>query len=257
MPDCKILIADDEMLAREAIKLQLESIPHLQILEAADGKQAIDRIAAHKPDIVFLDIQMPLLTGLEVLEALPQAYQPFIIIVTAYDMYALQAFDNDATDYLLKPFTDQRFAKAFHKAFQMWQSKRDLSLSSDTSLPGRLKKVLAMLENSSQQSTITIKDGGKIFVLELNDIVYIEAGGDYLSVFTKERKYLHNETLVNLENSLPATRFVRIHKSTIVNCSYIKELHSHFNGDFSVLLKNGQQLRLSRNYREKLIQVLG
>lgn len=257
MPDCKILIADDEKLAREAIKLQLKNVPNLQIVEATDGKQAIDRIVAHKPDIVFLDVQMPLLNGLEVLEALPQMYQPFIIIVTAYDMYALQAFENDAIDYLLKPFTDQRFAKAFTKAFQMWQSKSDLILSSDTNLSGRLKQVLALLENSSPQTTITIKDGAKIFVLHLDDIIYIEAGGDYLSVFTKERKYLHKETLANLETNLPASRFVRIHKSTIVNCAYIKELHSHFNGDYSVLLKNGQALRLSRNYRERLIQVLG
>lgn len=145
MPDCKILIADDEKLAREAIKLQLQNIPDLQILESADGKQAIDCIIGYEPDIVFLDIQMPLLNGLEVLEKLPQTYQPFIIIVTAYDMYALQAFDNDAIDYLLKPFTDQRFAKAFKKAHQMWKSKSDVWFASHTNLSGRLKEVLAQI----------------------------------------------------------------------------------------------------------------
>ncbi|HZF66257.1 MAG TPA: LytTR family DNA-binding domain-containing protein [Chitinophagaceae bacterium] len=257
MPECTVLIADDEMLAREAIKLQLQHIPDLQIFESANGKQAIDKIIEHKPDIVFLDIQMPLLNGLEVLKQLPEAYQPFIIIVTAFDMYALQAFDNDAIDYLLKPFTDQRFAKAFNKAFQMWQSKTSFTVSPDLNLPTRLKKLLAQLENTSLQSTITIKDGSKIFVVPLSDIMYIETDGDYLSVYTEEKKYLHKETLAKLGNSLPSNGFVRIHKSTIVNTSYIKELHSHFNGDYSVVLKNGKELRLSRNFREKLIHILG
>jgi two-component system LytT family response regulator len=257
MPDCKILIADDEPIAREAIKLQLKNIPDLIILESLDGKQAIDQIVNSKPDIVFLDIQMPLFNGVEVLEKLPPQYQPFIIIVTAYDMYALQAFDNDAIDYLLKPFTDERFGKAFNKALNMWKRKTDIGSAGDTLLYNRLKQILAQFEDVSLQATITIRDGFKIFVINLEDIIYIEAGGDYLSVFTNTKKYLHKETLANLENNLPSSRFVRIHKSTIVNCSYIKELHSHFNGDYSVLLKTGQELRLSRNYREQLIKVLG
>jgi two-component system LytT family response regulator len=257
MPDCKILIADDEQLAREAIKLQLRNIPDLRIFESADGKQAIESIAINRPDIVFLDIQMPVFNGLEVLRSLPENYQPFIIFVTAYDMYALQAFENDAIDYLLKPFTDQRFAKAFNKALLMWKSKSAEQFTTGSNLLMRLSGVLSQLENVSPRSTLTIRDGSKIVILQLQNIMYIEAGGDYLSVFTAEKKYLHKDTLANMEAFLPASRFVRIHKSTIVNCAFIKELHSHFNGDYSVILYNKQALRLSRNYREKLIQVLG
>jgi two-component system LytT family response regulator len=257
MAECKILIADDEKLAREAVKLQLQDIENILIFEAANGKEAGECILEQRPDIVFLDIQMPVLTGLEVLDKLSNDYQPFVIIVTAYDMYALQAFDNNAIDYLLKPFTDERFLKAFNKAFQMWKQRSNLLPTVDVGLPNQLKQILAQLNNVSRQSTITIKDGSKIFILRLDDIMYIEAAGDYLSVVTFEKKFLHKETLANLETTLPSSLFVRIHKSTIVNCAFIKELHSHFNGDYSVLLKGGQELKLSRNFRERLIQILG
>jgi two-component system LytT family response regulator len=189
MAECKILIADDEKLAREAVKLQLQDIENILIFEAANGKEAGECILEQRPDIVFLDIQMPVLTGLEVLDKLSNDYQPFVIIVTAYDMYALQAFDNNAIDYLLKPFTDERFLKAFNKAFQMWKQRNNLLPTVDAGLPNQLKQILAQLNNVSRQSTITIKDGSKIFILRLDDIMYIEAAGDYLSVVTLKRNF--------------------------------------------------------------------
>lgn len=255
MQDYTILIADDEKLAREAVKFQLANYPHVQILaECTNGKQALEQILQQKPDIIFLDIQMPVLNGLEILQQLPAAYHPAIIFVTAYDTYALQAFENDAIDYLLKPFTDNRFDKAFQKALKICKSQQSNESLPEANLTERLKKVLQQFQHEST-NTISIKDGAKFYILPLQDIMYVEAAGDYLVVFTVEKKYLHKETLSNLENTLPS-HFVRIHKSYIVNTVFIKELHSQFNGDYTVLLKGGQQLKLSRNYRERLSHLL-
>lgn len=255
MPDCTILIADDEKLAREAVKLQLANYTGIQIVaECTNGKQALEQILQQKPDIIFLDIQMPVLNGLEILQQLPTAYHPAIIFVTAYDTYALQAFENDAIDYLLKPFTDNRFDKAFQKALKICKSQQLNESLHEANFTERLKKALQQFHQEST-NTISIKDGAKFYILPLQDVMYVEAAGDYLSVFTTEKKYLHKETLGNLENTLPE-HFVRIHKSYIVNTTFIKELHSQFNGDYTVLLKGGQQLKLSRNYRERLSHLL-
>lgn len=140
MPDCTILIADDEKLARQAVKLQLANYPDVQVVaECANGKDALEQIIKDKPDIIFLDIQMPVLNGLEILQQLPQFYHPFIIFVTAHEMYALQAFESDATDYLLKPFTDKRFDKAFQKAYNLWKTHQQ-SQSEGDDFAKRLKK---------------------------------------------------------------------------------------------------------------------
>jgi two-component system LytT family response regulator len=253
MNECRILIADDEALARKAIRHQLTEFPDIILAETSNGKDTLEHIIRERPHIVFLDIQMPMGTGLQVLEKLPEDYQPYIIIVTAYDEYALQAFDHDAIDYLLKPFTDDRFRKAFNKAYQLW--KRPQTASADPQLAKRLKDVIDKLQPA--RNTLTIKDASKLIVLSLDDVLYIEADGEYLGVHTSTKKYLHRESLSQLENNLPINRFVRIHKSSIVNTAYIKELHSHFNGDYTVLLTNGKTLKLSRHYRQRLIELLG
>ncbi len=258
MPDCTILVADDEKLAREAVKLQLANYTGIQVIaECTNGKEAMEQIIKYKPDIIFLDIQMPVFNGFEMLQQLPDSFHPFIIFVTAYETYALQAFERDATDYLLKPFTDKRFDKAFQKAYRMWETQQPSKNVTGEDFTERLKKVLQQLRNeTTNSSTITIKDGPAFYILPFTDIMYIEATGDYMSVFTTQKKYLHKETLTNLENSLP-NHFVRIHKSYIINTTFIKELHSQFNGDYTVLLKGGQQLKLSRNYRERLAYLIG
>jgi two-component system LytT family response regulator len=257
MGDCLILIADDETLARQAIKLRLENYARIRIVaECANGKEALLQILQHKPDIIFLDIQMPGLSGLEVLAKLPNTYHPFIIFATAFDVYALQAFENDAVDYLLKPFSDKRFDKAFQKAYRLWGDKQQQT-SQTTGIVDRLKLLFEHVSSlSNKPVTVTIKDGSKIFIIGSVDILFIESHGNYASVVTKERKYLYKETLSALEELLSAVGFIRIHKSYIVNRAYIKELHSHYNGDYTVLLKTGHELKLSRNYRDQLLHLL-
>ena len=258
MSECLILIADDESLARQAIKLQLANYTNIQIVaECSTGEQTLLQIKEHKPDIIFLDIQMPGLTGLEVLSKLPGSYHPFIIFATAYDIYALQAFENDAFDYLLKPFSDKRFGKAFQKAYKLWSDKQQQQTSQTTGIVDRLKLLLEHVNSlANTPVTVTIKDGPKIFIIDSSDILFIESHGNYASVVTKERKYLYKETLSALEELLSAVGFIRIHKSYIVNRAYIKELHSHYNGDYTVLLKTGHELKLSRNYRDQLLHLL-
>lgn len=257
MSDCLILIADDESLARQAIKLHLANYAKIRIVaECSSGEQTLLQILEHKPDIIFLDIQMPGLSGLEVLSKLPDTYQPFIIFATAYDIYALQAFENDAVDYLLKPFSDKRFDKAFQKAYKLWSDKQQ-ETSQTTGIVDRLKQLLDQVNAlTNTPVTVTIKDGPKIFIIDSSDILFIESHGNYASVVTKERKYLYKETLSALEELLSAMGFIRIHKSYILNRAYIKELHSHYNGDYTVLLKTGHELKLSRNYRDQLLHLL-
>ena len=257
MPDCSILIADDESLARKAIKLQLANHTDIQIVaECATGEQTLLQILALQPDIIFLDIQMPGLTGLEVLSQLPDTYQPLVIFITAYDTYALQAFEKDAVDYLLKPFTYERFHKAFQKAYMLWKQRQGENFQ----YKGGADRLRLLLERigspSGQLITITVKDGSKIYLVSSEEVLFIESSGNYATIVTKDRKYLHKETLTTLEEKLFPAGFVRIHKSCIVNKPYIKELHSHFNGDYTVILKTGQQLKLSRNYRNQLLTFL-
>jgi two-component system, LytTR family, response regulator len=254
MPVCKILIADDEKLAREAIKLQLQKKDNIEIVaECANGKEALDKIKELKPDILFLDIQMPYLSGIEVLNQLGNNYSPSIIIVSAYDKYAIKAFENDAIDYLLKPYTDERFEKAFQKAYK--QSILSTEQKTASSTIEDLKILLKDFATADEIATISVKEGTKITLVPVNEIIYLEAAGNYITIFTDAKKYLHKETLQSLEEKLPAV-FVRVHKSTIVNTSFIAELHSLYNGDYLIKLKNGKEVRLSRNYKSRIAHLL-
>jgi two-component system, LytTR family, response regulator len=250
MRNCKILIADDEKLAREALKLELQKMENVSIVaECSDGKETLHAIKEHHPDVIFLDIQMPYLTGLDVLEQLTGVYSPYVIFVTAYDTYALKAFECDAIDYLVKPFNQERFQKAFQKAYNQW--KLSNTLVPQASSLADMKRIISLLSPDETQPTISIKDGAKTYLVHLAEVSHIEAAGNYSMFITKEKKYLHKETLQTLEEQLPST-FVRIHKSSIVNTLYIKEFNSLFNGDYVVKLKTGHELKLSRNYRERL-----
>ena len=256
MQPCKILIADDEPIARHAVKFALPGPGYeYNIIESGDGAETIAKIRERLPDIIFLDVQMPLYSGLEILQLLPVNYHPYIVIISAHDNFALNAFEHDASDYLLKPFTQSRFDKAFRKAWDKWQAgKVREQISTIDSLSDRLQK---MLSPNGYKSRLSIKDGAKIFVVPCDDIIFIEAEGSYTAVHTTNRKYLHNETLNTLETTLDPALFTRIHRSSIVNTRYIKELISHYNGDYTIVMQNGNELKLSRNYREKLLQLIG
>ncbi|HEX8334820.1 MAG TPA: LytTR family transcriptional regulator DNA-binding domain-containing protein [Segetibacter sp.] len=255
MPKCKILIADDEKLARQAVKLQLKDNADIEIVaECSNGKETLKELVEKRPDIIFLDVQMPYLTGIEVLDQLEENYTPAVIFVTAFDNYALSAFENNAIDYLVKPFTNERFQKALQKAYKHWKQTVSSNSEPYSTIPD-LKKALKKLYEEDVPSTISIKDGTKIYIVHLEEVSYIESAGNYAMFYTKERKYLHKETLQTLEESLPST-FIRVHKSVIVNTAYIKELHSLMNGDYIIKLKDGKEIKLSRNYRSRLSHLL-
>jgi two-component system, LytTR family, response regulator len=171
MPLCKILIADDEKLAREAVKLQLQKKHDIEVVaECTNGKEALQKIKELKPDILFLDIQMPYLSGIEVLDQLEVDYSPSIIIVSAYDKYAIKAFENDAIDYLVKPYTDERFEKAFQKAFKQFNLSSDQKTTTTTI--EELKNLFKDLSTPGEQTTISVKEGTKITVVSLSTILY-------------------------------------------------------------------------------------
>jgi two-component system LytT family response regulator len=247
----KVLIADDESIAREILQKQLQGYPEVELIAVCkNGKEAFEAIGKYQPDLVFLDIQMPELNGIELARSLNTEKLPIIIFVTAFDNYALQAFEANAIDYLLKPFDSERFEKTFLKALKQLQltNKEDFS-----SIFDKYSHFFQQFSQPSYPEIITVKDGGRIQLLKTADLMYIEAEGNYICLQTEKSKHLLYETLSSFEHKLNPKTFVRIHRSTIVNINFIKEIQSHFNGDYSVLLKNTRILRMSRNYKENLI----
>ena len=251
----KTLIIDDEPLARRNIRLLLEKDPQIEILEECrNGREAVKAINAHSPDLIFLDIQMPEMDGFDVLERVGPEHIHAIIFVTAFDQYALKAFDVHALDYLLKPFDDERFAHALDRAKTQIEAREIDRLS---------KRLLALLEEreserkgARQQSNyltrLMIKVAGRVTLLKVEEIDFIEADGNYAKLHAGRKAHLLREKMNDLEGRLDPGKFVRIHRSAIVNLDRIKEMHPHFNGDYIVVLEDGRQLRLSRTRRENL-----
>lgn len=250
----KTLIVDDEPLARERIRSLLASDPDFEILgEAGNGEEAVIAIDGERPDLLFLDVQMPGLDGFQVLEAIGAEEMPVTIFVTAYDQYAIRAFEVHALDYLLKPFDRQRFQQTLDRAKSVLQqqaqapelNQRLLSLISDFRTPAR------------PVERLVVKAQGRVYFVATHEIDWIEAAGNYLKLHVGANEHLIRETMNAIEERLDPSQFVRIHRSTIVNIERVKELQPWFHGDFVVLLKDGQQLTLSRNYREKVQERLG
>jgi two-component system, LytTR family, response regulator len=249
----RCLIVDDEPLAREKLRGMLKKHPEVEIIgECANGKEAVATIQKETPDLLFLDIQMPEMDGFGVLKAISADKLPRVIFVTAYDKYALRAFEVFALDYLLKPFDRERFDKALQRARLEIQRDR----GGDTN-----QRILALLEEIKHKpkhlERIVIKSNGRIFFLKSEESDWIEAEGNYVRIHTGKESYLIRETITSLENQLNPKRFLRIHRSTIVNIDRIKELQPWFHGDYRILLKDGTQLTMSRSYREKLHELLG
>ena len=252
----KILIADDELLARQAIKIALSAAVGVDVVaECSDGDDAVHRILQYLPDVIFLDIQMPSKTGFEVLRSLPVGYFPYLIIVSAHDSYALEAYEHDASDYLLKPFTQERFDKAFQKAVRQIQLREHDK--DETKHKSFAERMVQLSENAVYRNRISIREGARIIVVPCEEVLFIEASGDYVSVVTYKKKYLHAGSLTALEKSLDPLVFARTHRSFIVNIKCIKELNSHYNGDYTIVMQNGASAKLSRNYREQLMQLIG
>ena len=248
----KVLIADDESIAREILQTQLKRYPQVELLTpCSDGKEALKAIEKNEPDVVFLDIQMPELNGIDLAKKLNISNLPLIVFVTAYDNYAIQAFDTNAIDYLLKPFDEERFDRMFQKVL------KQLELTNKQEFTAVFEKYGQFFQQISQPNyaeIVTVKDGGRIQLIKVIDLIYVEADGNYISLHTEKSKHLLYETLTHFEARLNPKTFVRIHRSTIVNLHFIKEIQSHFNGDYSVILKNEKVLRMSRNFKDNLIR---
>jgi len=251
----RTLIVDDEPLARRNLRVLLERDPQIEILEECrNGREAVKAINTLSPDLIFLDIQMPEMDGFDVLERVGPEHIHAIIFVTAFDQYALKAFDVHALDYLLKPFDDERFARALERA------KSQIAAREINQLSGRLLALLEERETERKGSKreeryltrLMIKAASRVMLLKVDEIDFIEADGNYAKLHTGRKTHLLREKMNDLEGRLDPAKFVRIHRSIIVNLERIKEMHPHFNGDYVVVLEDGRQLKLSRTRREQL-----
>ncbi len=255
----RTMIVDDEPLARERLRKLLRQELDIDVIsECADGREAIQAIQKNLPDLVFLDVQMPEVDGFGVIAGLGEMNVPAIIFVTAFDKFALRAFEVHALDYLLKPFDRERFQKALDRARSQIQKRQTDQLGA------RLNSLLDELKGGSEEKAqpkfldrLAVKSEGRVVLLRTEDIDWIEAADNYVSLHIGTESHLHRETMSSLESKLPPAKFIRISRSSIVNIDRIKELQPLFHGDHVVILRNGTKLTLSRNYREKLNQLLG
>jgi two-component system LytT family response regulator len=245
----RTLIVDDEPLAREGVRLHLEEHPDFEVVgECGTGEEAVQRIETEDPDVVFLDVQMPGLDGFAVLESIGAANRlPAVVFVTAYDQFALRAFEAHALDYLLKPFESERFAKALDRVRAQLQNRNQ------TPMDERLRSLLASLgAKESHLERMVARINGKILILRVDDIDWIEAAANYVRVHIGSKQYLVRETMTNLESRLDPDKFLRIHRSIIVRKDRIKELEPLFQGDYSLVLHDGTRLTSSRGYRDRI-----
>jgi two-component system LytT family response regulator len=249
----RTLVVDDEPIARERIMSLLQQENDVEVIgECSDGVQAVSVIQQQSPDLVFLDVQMPGTDGFGVIQNIGADRMPTVVFVTAYDEYALKAFEVHALDYLLKPFGKDRFQETLKHAREHLERRRAGDLG---------RRLLALVHDLKPEQQrldrLVVKSGGRVFFLRTEEIDWIEAAGNYVRLHLAEESHLFRETMNGMEGRLDSRRFVRIHRSRIVNTERIKELQPWFNGEYVVILRNGTRLTLSRGYREKLQEQLG
>jgi two-component system LytT family response regulator len=248
MKKIRTLVVDDEPLARERLNGLLSGELDIEIVgHCRDGEEAVTSIVDLTPDLVFLDVQMPQMNGFEVIEAVGNERMPLVIFVTAYDQHALKAFQVRALDYLLKPFDRERFSEALHRA------RKQIEREETGDLGRRLLALVKDLRKDQPRAErLVVKSGGRLFFLRADEIDWIEAAGNYVRLHVGNTSHLLRETMNAIEARLDPEKFFRIHRSRIVNMERIQELQPWLNGEYSVLLRTGTRLTLSRGYREKL-----
>jgi len=247
-----VLVADDEAPARQRIiDLLRRNSQMAAIIEASDGLSAVEIIQNRRPDLVFLDVQMPGMSGFEVMQTVGVDAIPAVIFVTAYDKYALQAFEVNAVDYLLKPFDGERFQKAFQRALVQ------IERSTTAIINENLKALLESLKPGARYlERLVVKSKGRIFFLPVSEIDWIESADNYVSLHSGRETHLIRETLTALETKLSPQEFLRVRHSAIVNVKRIRELRPLFKGEYEIVLQNGTKLTSSRRYRRHLEELL-
>lgn len=243
----KAVIIDDEPLSREIIKAYLRNFPEIEVMqECGDGFEGVKAIQQHQPELIFLDIQMPKITGFEMLELVDQ--KPAVIFITAYDSFAIKAFEANAVDYLLKPVSEERFQAAILK----WKSKVVL-----TSQEPVERALSAMSATGLQQGRIVVKTGSKVKIIPVHEILYIEADDDFVKIYTAEGSFLKNKTMAFYEQSLNTTQFVRVHRSYILNVNQITKIEPYQKESHMAILRDGKQIPVSKTGYSKLKTILG
>lgn len=234
------LIIDDEKLARELLREYLEAYPQIEIIgECSKGTEAVEQINKLKPDLIFLDVQMPGMSGFDVLDEIE--HEPYVIFATAYDQYAIKAFERNAVDYLLKPLDQERFRLALERALK----RKTVEAGNLEDLLGSLRQVP---QRTSFDSHLFVQKSEKLFNLPVEEIVYLEASGDYTVISTKNDQFVSSSGIGKLEELMNPEMFIRVHRSTIVNVNYMKEIERHFNGGMIVKMQNGKSFPVSRTY---------
>jgi two-component system LytT family response regulator len=256
----RTILVDDESLAIQGLQLRLEAHEDIEIIDTCtNGREAIRSIKTHKPDLVFLDIQMPGFDGFSVVQGLMEVEPPLFVFVTAYQDHAIRAFDAQATDYLMKPVDEARLADTLDRVRQRLAEKRGVEEVD------RLKSVLAEVAPDSvddiadttdqhasnrYEKLINIKDRGQIFRVDVDSIERIDAAGDYMCIYTGDNTLILRETMKDLEKRLDPRRFQRVHRSTIVNLDLVKQVKPHTNGECFLVLDSGASVKVSRSYRD-------
>ena len=255
-PAIRTIIADDEHLARQKLRLLLGSEPGVQVVaECQNGEETVDAVHTHKPDLLLIDIRMPDMDGFEVLGKIVTDEMPSIVFTTAYDQFAIRAFDARALDYLLKPFEQERLHEAIERTRAELLKSHNLNLTSHIlNLGGQSE---SQTESRPVDDRMVIRAGGKVVFIDVKEIDWIEAAANYVKLNVGKESYLLREGIGSISERLDPDRFVRIHRSVLVNVSKIKELQPCDSGEYIAVLKNGKELSCSRGYRTQLQRVIG
>jgi two-component system LytT family response regulator len=254
----RTILVDDEPLATQGLQLRLLKHEDVEVIDTcSNGREAIRSIKTHKPDLVFLDIQMPGFDGFSVIQGLMEVEPPLFVFVTAYGDHALRAFQAQAVDYLMKPVEEDRLADTLDRIRQRLSEKRGAEEA------GKLKEVLAEVapdavndasddghSSNRYEKLINIKDRGQIFRVDVDTIEKIDAAGDYMCIYTGDNTLILRETMKDLEKRLDPRRFQRVHRSTIVNLDLVRQVKPHTNGECFLVLDSGSQVKVSRSYRD-------
>ncbi len=253
MKHIRTIIVDDEPNARARIVRLLAQDPEIEVVgECRNGLEAVEAVNKHRPDLLFLDVQMPQMNGFEVVQTIPRDRLPFIIFVTAHDQYALKAFDVNAVDYLLKPYDDDRFTTSLAKA------KKHMDMNSSSRLTGKLMDLVRehMHANSEFTEYFTIREKGREHKVHVDSIVYMRAEGNYLCLQLKDRHFLYRMTMNAVETELDPVRFLRIHRSYIVNQAHVRNSRYSGNNEFIFTMANNERIVSGRSYKEQIAKVL-